>query len=317
MWYYMQYTWLASLPLLSNKTQQLFWYYHFLFNSGFIEHDCLPQLKFISHNLNNIKLKNLSGLFKPRFDARYSSFTTRNVLNANHRASKSLELSTKTQKSVVFHSPKNTLHQTLHLFFIVNQNVDFQKYKPHAQFRLFWLQNLGHGEYLFKPSVFIRKWQNIHAFLYNSFYFNHLPMVFSSKFFKKETLALNWFFHPFSLHAWRFASFFFTFYITVYTRKLNFFYKQLKNRGTAFALIIDLEYHFKTLFYLRRNKWFTLALVPLNLNPWSVSMAIPIGTSSLFTQFFFYKFLILTRKKAVFDTNNVIKQLWFMYKQTS
>lgn len=310
----MQNTWLASVNNTPKDLFLLFWYYKFLLHSKFLPFTTpLPnKLRLLTITL---KLKPL--VFprsRPEMTTKFSSYLTSNVLAHQTKAPLIKDLSLWSKKAQKFSLPKKTLHQTLHLFFVVNQNSDFQQFKPHANFRLFFLQQLPDRQFLFKPAVFMRKWQNIYAFLYNSFYYNHTPLVFSSKFFKKETLSLNWFFHPLSLRAWRYSSFFFTFLITIYSRKLGFFYKKLKHRGVAYALIVDLEYHFKTLFYLRRNNWFTLALVPLNLNPWAVSLAVPIGSNDLFVQFFFFKFLIFARKESLLNQFLLFKKLWFDYR---
>lgn len=308
----MQHTWLVKNTLIFKKGFLILWYYRFVINTRFLISPAVFNLKLASliYIYDNTTQHVFDNLRSPSFNRKFSRLTVKNSLASSFKSLDYPQIWIHSNSAPKIFTLENSLKYTLNLFFMINQTSAFQKYKPHAQFRLFYLYAQRDKQFIFSAPKFFKKWQNLYSLLYNIFYFNHLPLVFGSKFFKKETLSLNWFFNLINLDTWRYASFFFTFYISIYTRKINFFFKRLKEKKLSFALITDLEYHFKLLFYLRKNKWFTLALVPSNINPWSVSIALPVYKNDFFVQFFFYKLLLVIRKQSIFDNFNVSNQLW-------
>jgi hypothetical protein len=313
----MFYTWFVAHPTFFTQALSLFWY-HLFINSLKLQTVSI----FYRFNLSLLRLilrkvPLTQGLHQPSFLRNMSVFTVKNVLTPSSQLLKFPDFHTQSKAHHQIINSRQTIHHIINLFFLINQSSDFQRYKPHANYRLMYLYLRTDKVFIFSPKRFFHKWQNIYSFLYNVFYFNHLPLVFGSKFFKKEIHSLNWYLNEFTLDSWRYASFFLTFYISIYNRKLNFFFKQLRDQKFAFALITDLEYHFKMLFYLRKLKWFTLALVPSNLNPWSVSVSLPIFKNDFYAQFFFIKLLVLIRKQALLAQHKICKAVWFDFKHVS
>jgi hypothetical protein len=106
--------------------------------------------------MTNLKYQT-STLQKPKLAVKFSSYLTSNVLDPKFKAVKQRDFSIDFKKNSKFFTLRETLHKTLHLFFLINQTSDSQHFKPHANFRLFYLQHVTDREFVFKPGVFINK----------------------------------------------------------------------------------------------------------------------------------------------------------------
>lgn len=301
-------TWLVIKKLDLNNLLNLFYFCNFIKYKNYIYNNNLNKLEFIL----NIICKQHINKFPTYFNkTKFNNLITKNSLSCNSHIVQPYQFIPFNSSKVLHFNKFSFLKNLIQIFFTVSYVDTNIRNKPHAFFRLFFLRTLNSREFVFHPTSFFQKWTSIYNFIFNSFYFNFLPLIFSSKFFKKEVLSINWFFHSLNLSSWRYTSFFFTFYNAIYSQKLFSFYKNLKHRFLSYAFVSDLEYHFRTFFYLKRNKWFILALVPINLNPWMVSFAIPVGQSNFFSQFFFFKFLLLIRKKSALSLFQLKKKNWF------
>lgn len=61
---------------------------------------------------------------------------------------------------------------------------------------------------------------------------------------------------------------------------------------------MDVPYHLKTIYYLHRSGFYTIAPVPINYDIALVDFAIPSSVNSIFGQLFFIRFLLQTRRTA-------------------
>lgn len=166
--------------------------------------------------------------------------------------------------------------------------------------------------FIFNPQSFLKKWHNIYTFVFNVFYYKSAPVMFGSNFFKKEVLAFNWLLHVFKSSTWRLFSLFFTFKLTAHNRYLKPFYVQLRRKKINLALITDIEYHYKTIFYLKKSRWFVIALVSYNINPWIANYSMPIFKNNFFIQFFFIKFLFFLKKNALHCYYLSVQKFWLV-----
>lgn len=67
-----------------------------------------------------------------------------------------------------------------------------------------------------------------------------------------------------------------------------------------YFIVTDCHYHFKTLFYLKKNRNFTLGLVNVNDNPNVVSYPIISFFDSYLVQLFFFKLIFYIKKQVYF-----------------
>lgn len=221
-----------------------------------------------------------------------------------------LKIVKKNANHIHFFTPNKILHIILKLYSIINQINTSTNFAVHANFRLLYLMRDSNKIFIFNSHTFFKKWTNIYTFLFNLFYYKTTPIVFGSIFFKKEILSFNWISHLFKLSTWRLFSIFFIFKLTVHNRRLKTFYLQLRRKKINFALITDVEYHYKTIFYLKKTRWFTSALIPFNINPWYVMFALPILKNNFYAQFFFIKFLFFVKKTALYNYYQILQKFW-------
>jgi hypothetical protein len=205
----------------------------------------------------------------------------------------------------------------LNAFFLSGHSILDCQTKLHHNFNLFGMFQLNTKLIIVEPKKFFKKWRDVFTLLANMNYFNHSPLIFTSSVLKKEALAVNWNFNPLEHDLWKLTSPIFFSKITTHTKRVSFFFKKLKEFRFNFVLVTDAEQHFKLLPYFNHYKWYSLALIPANIDPWSVSFAIPILQNNLNVQFFMLNFLIFTAKTAAYQKHLFCKNLWLNFCLTS
>ena len=78
------------------------------------------------------------------------------------------------------------------------------------------------------------------------------------------------------------------------------------------GLVIDVLYHSKTIYYLRRTGFYTLGLVPINYNANTLDFAIPVSSDSLLSQVFLIRFLSIIKQATLQVRYDKIKRLWLV-----
>lgn len=121
-------------------------------------------------------------------------------------------------------------------------------------------------------------------------------LYFSNNFFKDELSAINWKFFKNLKNLYKYVS---PFLFHKSTKIFNYgwlvFYK-LRLSGFNIALLVDVLYHKKTIYYLNRSEFFTIGLVPTIYPSNLLNVSIPTGSDTFTTQLFFIKFLLKLNK---------------------
>ena len=68
--------------------------------------------------------------------------------------------------------------------------------------------------------------------------------------------------------------------------------------GYYVSLILDISYHKKTIYYLRRSKFYVIGIVPSNYDIKSVDFSLPIINDSMSNQLFFIRLILLIKKNV-------------------
>lgn len=157
------------------------------------------------------------------------------------------------------------------------------------------------------------KWKHSYNLLLNLFFEEAKLLVFSHKILKTETLAFNWSVHLLSFNLFKYSAPYFFLKEFDYGDAATTTFKRLARQNLQIACISDIKYHEKTLFYLKNNGVYTIGFVSYNTSPWAVEYAIPSGSSSLFTQYFFLKLLSYIRQQAKLYKFNQLKTLWYYH----
>ena len=182
----------------------------------------------------------------------------------------------------------------------------------HTWVSYYFSVSFGDGCVISIRKFFIR-WKKTYYLIFNLFYYRINLLVFGTSFFKKELLALNWSLNTKLLNIWRYASPFFYFKPSRIFDDANYIFHKLRLLGLNIALIIDVSYHHKTLYYLNTVAFYTIGVVPLNLNMYSVNFAVPTSSESLFTQLFFIRFFFSIKKKTKHHRYLELKKTWLNF----
>jgi hypothetical protein len=144
------------------------------------------------------------------------------------------------------------------------------------------------------------------------YYYDIKFLTFSSSFFTKEVLSLNWLsFSNESLRSiWRFIQPFLLFKLGQIVNYGGFLFRKLRLSGLNVALVIDLLYHNKTLYYLNLNHFFVISLISSSSRFKNIDLVLPVNTNSIFSQLFFIRFLLLVRKDSQNTKYSFFKNNW-------
>jgi hypothetical protein len=154
------------------------------------------------------------------------------------------------------------------------------------------------------------RWSTTQTLLINLFYFNIKVISFGNKLLINEILSLNWKLTSSELfsHSHFRKSLFFTSAKTGPLYARNFYsWSKLKIEN---AFVFDLNFHQRTIFFLRRYNFFTMGIVAAAQNPWLLDHPIPVFSSTILTQYYFLKLFTYTFSvaKNLYFTN--CKSLW-------
>jgi hypothetical protein len=196
----------------------------------------------------------------------------------------------KNDKKLIF---KKIFFKNFKLFFLFN-HTSFSRFHIHHNYYYFFQCD----NKILNYSKFIYKWNNFNELIYNMYYYSYNSLIFSSFLFKKEISSINWYFTNLKNINWKYSSLFFFLKTNKFHKKIDFFYYNLKKFYELFLVISDTNYHFKNLYYYNKYNFFSIGLVPFNLNPWNVSFALPVMINNFFIQLFFIKILIYIYKNC-------------------
>lgn len=214
------------------------------------------------------------------------------------------------------YSKKNKINtfKLFNLIFLFNYSLFNSNFKFNHNFKLFYLYNSSKNFIIIDSNKFISRWKDSYDLIYNIFFFNYNPLIFSTKLFKKETLSLNWNYNYFDNNLWNYYFPFFNYKLTKYNRKSDFFFEKLSFFNINFFIITDCTYHFKNIHYMKKKNYFSIGLVNVNLDPWLVSYPIISFFDNFITQSFFFKFMISINKIVYYSKFFLFKNLWNLSK---
>lgn len=217
------------------------------------------------------------------------------------------------KKFFFFKKNTNNSYKIFNLFFLFNFSLFNSYFKVHHSFNLFYIYSFSNKLIIIDPIKFFNRWKDCYDLIYNVFYYNFNPLIFSTALFKNETLALNWNYNIFDIHLWRYYFPFFIFKLSSFNRKTDFFFNKLIEKRINFFLITDCHFHYKNLHYINKKKLYSIGLVNVNLNPWVVTYPILTFFENFLTQAFFFKLLIFIEKKVLMRRYFFFKNIWLYF----
>ena len=214
---------MRSAWLLTSKNSQnslLEIYYYFLFLKNFNKSFFSKSNSVFINNLFFFFLKKKNFLITTHKSNIKSNFFDKTKFFNN---TKNLQL-VFTNK-IVFNS-KNTFinDKLINLYFLFNYSLFNSNFGTNSTLKLFSIHNYNNKLILFDSSKFLLRWKELYDLIFNIFFYKFNPLVFSSIFFKNETLALNWNYNFFEINLWKYYFPFFIFKLNNYNRKASFFF---------------------------------------------------------------------------------------------
>jgi len=147
---------------------------------------------------------------------------------------------------------------------------------------------------------------------FNLFFYKIDILAFGSSFFKTELLALNWQSMNKFKFMWRYTRPILTLKSNKITIYGDFIFNRLSLLGMRFGLVVDVLYHSKTIYYLRRAGFYTVGLVPVNHNANTLDFAIPASSDSLLTQVFLLRFLTTIKQNTATTRYHNTRGIWLL-----
>ena len=182
---------------------------------------------------------------------------------------------------------------------------------PHHSFQNFYLGYRKGGLAILNVNKFYNRWKDVYYLIFNLFYYEIELLTFGTSLFRSEVLSLNWQSMNKFKFMWRYTKPFLSFRPNKITTYGDFVFYRLNLLGLRLALVVDVLYHNKTIYYLHRSGFYSIGLVPVNYNIASVNFAIPSAADSLLSQVFFIRFLSLTQQDSTHLKYTSSKNMWY------
>lgn len=114
---------------------------------------------------------------------------------------------------------------------------------------------------------FYLRWSTASTLLMNLFFFRASSLSFANKLFVEETLALNWHLSFSSYRLFKYTQRLFYFRDVKYGNETRLGFYELETESFDVAIVADVKFHEKNLFFLKRFNFYTIGLAPANYDP--------------------------------------------------
>lgn len=185
-------------------------------------------------------------------------------------------------------------------YWVLQQSRPDVDWTPHAHFRLmFAIATDTRGVYgtLGLSKVYLR-WSTAFTLLLNLFFFQSPTLSFANKIFVEETMSLNWHLSYSSYKLFKYSQNLVYFRDSRYGNETREGYFELAREDYEVAIMSDVKYHEKNLFFLRTFNYYVIGLSPANYDPWELSFPIPLIGDSLLGQHYFLATVAQTASSA-------------------
>ena len=228
----------------------------------------------------------------------YTQFTDYNLLQnslPSPQLTKSIltgvTLAVDLRSKQIFSQPVSLSKRLFQCF--IETNTFFTKFylTPHASFRQFYIFNRQNNLGVWTLEKLFCSWQNTVFLLQNVIAFDMQYLVFTSSYFRYESLALNYKVTTFFKNFWRYTTPFIFFLNNKTTLATDNYFYNLKQLHIHFFFIVDPVYHARTLHYCRKYKFLTLGPVSVASYFYTLNYPIPVATNTVFSNLFFLRLL--------------------------
>ena len=197
------------------------------------------------------------------------------------------------------------------VFLKANSSLGFTNFIPHASQRSIFIKYRKKGVAFSSVPRFYSSWTNAYNLMFNIIFYRIDILTFGSAFFKNEILALNWNNKGLLNTFWRYTKPFLVYQSVKINDYGNYVFRSLNRMGYYVSLVLDITYHKKTIYYLRRSKFYVIGIVPSNYDIKSVDFALPIVNDSMSNQLFFIRLILLIKKNVKSYHFKELRSHWF------
>ena len=212
-------------------------------------------------------------------------------------------------KSFILKPHKNEMFSLFKIFLKTNIQIPKLKHVVHQSQRLFFININSGGVCNLALTKMYKLWININNLIYNLFFYNINLLFFGNSFFRSEILALNWVSVGIIKTYWRFIRPFLIYKPNKINDFSGFVFSRFQNLGFQLGFILDINYHTKTLFYLKNANFYTLGLIPITSDLYLVDFAIPVN-QSLVSYLFFLRFFIGVKRNIKLSNYIQLRKTW-------
>ena len=204
----------------------------------------------------------------------------------------------KKEGGMIHYLNNNESLQTFIPFLIVNLETTQPKLIPNATSQSFYFSHANGGSKIINVSKLLKKWLDFYNLVFNLFYYKTKTLTFTPASHNKEAISLNWGDFNQVWKLWRYSKPFLLNKPNTINDDGDFIFRKLKLKGWSTGVVSDITYHSKTLIYLRRAGFFTLASLPSMYNDSFLDFFLPSTSDTLLTQSYFLRTLIKIKNSA-------------------
>ena len=257
---------------------------------------------FLLPNFYNIACSKLALFYSSKINC--SSYKT---LHKNTKLLLSLPYHLLTSQALEVQKPQTISnlkkYKSLFLLFTnINTSLVDRVLTPHFSFVSLYQYNKQSNVGYFSFRKVFNVWLTLINFLVNFFFYKINFLSFTSSYFKYENLSLNWSVNKTIRSLWKYSNPFLFFLGNKTTLENEAYFDLIRRKGFNIAILIDIYYHKRTMYYLNKHKFITIGPVPMSSNFYSLTMAFPVASNSVFSNLFFIR-LLFKFQKSVADSD--------------
>lgn len=267
------------------------------------------KLNFLTSILNFLQFERYGSIFSSRAPKKLWLFIK--FIKFERFMSKSLEKYSHSRQQIIKEDPlriksvflKKSWKKSIAVSFLkINMWIPNPTLQVHQSFIVLYYYNSQSNVGVFNLKKLLSVWSSALVFVQNLIVYNLHYVLFSTSYFKYESLAVNWENNKQLKTLWRYSHPFLFLLNNNMTQKSDLYFRYLQRRIVKIALVVDVYYHKRTIYYLNKYKFITIGPVPLSSSFYTLNVAFPSSSNSIFSNLFFIRLLFHLKKTLAAST---------------
>ena len=183
-------------------------------------------------------------------------------------------------------------------FMKLNSWIKNKNLKVHHTFTNYYFYDNSSNLGIFNLKGVFNLWLNITNFFKNVVFYKKSYILFGNAYFKYEVLSLN---HILNINffTWRYAHLLIFFIDNKITLFMENYLYYLMGKGVRLAFVFDIFYHKRTIHILKKMKFVLLGPIPVTANLYTLDIALPVSSNSIFSNLFFIRLILFFKREVV------------------